>query len=271
MLLSHVSTPIFPGAEPLLRRRDTTNILRCFDVTARRSVCSSVVGQLNRTQRHSRPLLDTVAHVTWAMECVGHTLSLPIESKEDTNIMDGAVSIYERWFGLTDHPELDMPPPMRHDGDAEKRVTEQRFLRDMLDHLTQAFRDRSPLTSPLFLQHVQLCRRILELMWELSLRRAEELTVETWERALRGLLGVCDSLLEKKEERGSLANELCAPLVRVLLGMWMRSGTRNPVMWALLARISRRWTHRTTVVLQVRACVSVRRGEGGGGERVITC
>ena len=84
----------------LLSTRDDTNVLGCFPLECKRTMATTVVHQLNQTSERANEMLQTSAHVRWAMECIGHSFLLPLNCASDVAVCNGALDIYERWLGV---------------------------------------------------------------------------------------------------------------------------------------------------------------------------
>lgn len=179
------------------------------------------------------------------MEVLGTALALPLTEAQDVDACSATVDIYERWLGL--HGKKGVPPVVAQH--------ESRFMLVIFDHLNLLLGERAGLTAPALQSHVRLVHRTLNILGELTKSRGDVLSVEAWERLLSLMLGAADALLSRSEDGVSLGNEVQLQLIRVLLGLFLRSGTRNGRLWDLLQTYARNWTRRLSLVQQWYAAV----------------
>lgn len=88
--------------------------------------------------------------------------------------------------------------------------------------------------NSLFAIHIELCKKVLDIILRFGRTSAAILTEDTWIDILKVLLGTTDSLLSEpvgSEGSPSLADELCPHILRVLMELWLRSSMRNVAMW----------------------------------------
>lgn len=128
----------------------------------------------------------------------------------------------------------------------------QEFIQVMLGHITFLFEDRTSASASNYVdEHVELCRCALGILLRLGRVRGSELTVHTWERLLRLLIGITDNLLHGS--KSVLAPRICSEIYRVTIELFIRSLTKCGQMgdlWKILTKFSKRWVHRHQVLDQ---------------------
>ncbi|RHY35255.1 hypothetical protein DYB32_000265 [Aphanomyces invadans] len=239
----------------LLQSPPEAHVLKVFNEGCQRGVCSMVVGFLSNPSEQQQSstdaaqaspsmvsVLTTPTHVRWAMEPLGHSFAL---SMEDSEVILGAIGVYERWLGLG-NAGLDGRPKCMH-------AQEQEFIRDLLGHMSLLFEDKDGHRSnpELIATHASLCQTVLDLYSALGRKRGAQMTTATWDHFLRLLLGITDCILHGSKH--TLALPLCAHLFRVTLEQFILSlhvtGVKGE-LWNMLLKFCRRWLHRKAVIEQ---------------------
>lgn len=226
MFLDHLNTL------GLLQHDPSTDILKQFPLSVRQTLASQVVNVLLDSNAGARAL-TSVAHVRWAMESVGASFTLPMESEE---IMSTAIELYRRW--LLDSSKR--PSPINSEP--------QFFIRQILCHYSLLFEPRTALPDSLDTQ-AALCKRALNIYHALG-RESSALDEETWEIFLKLLLGIADSLLSLPESEEGLTKRLCSHVLKVLFELWLYSSTSEADMWGSLLHLVPRWVHHLPTINQ---------------------
>ncbi|KAL6079278.1 Rap-GAP domain-containing protein, variant 2 [Balamuthia mandrillaris] len=95
-------------------------------------------------------------------------------------------------------------------------------------------------------QHALLCRKVLKILLELSLRQPK-MDEQTWDHLLKIVLGITHNLL-RLPDTDPLSVELCPPLLKVLFELVLRSQTRDVSFWKSLQELLRHWRHRSATI-----------------------
>jgi hypothetical protein len=98
--------------------------------------------------------------------------------------------------------------------------------------------------------HARLCSVVLDILESVGREVGARFSPALWESFLKVIMGICDHLLSPQESESALANVLCPQLMKVLVALWVRSGTQNNAMWDKLKELMARWRHRMPVTLQ---------------------
>ncbi len=115
----------------LLEHREDTYILKNFPPEMHKVLCRSFVTFLNEG-RNAAKLLTTASHVRWAMEIIGLSFGLPMDS---IDIIQSAFNLYESWCSRDgDNMHENRPTALLED--------EQTFLQAMIGHMSILFQDR---------------------------------------------------------------------------------------------------------------------------------
>ncbi|OQS05931.1 hypothetical protein THRCLA_01994 [Thraustotheca clavata] len=226
------------GKCELLNAPPEAHVLKGFDLSSQRGICSIVINFLGSAA--SSDVLPTQVHVKWSMEALGHGFALDMD---DADVIAGATRIYETWLGLS--PKDARPKCMLG--------VEQEFIRDIVGQMSLIFEDREQTKNQpeLLAKHASLCQKVLDLYSLLGRNRGAQLTPATWDYILRLLLGVTDCILHGTKH--SLASALCGQLIHVILEQFCISlqymGVKGD-LWNMLLKFCRRWLHRKTVIEQ---------------------
>ena len=213
-------------------------------------------------------------HVHWAMECVGHSFSLPLDKEVDYETCKGALMLYAAWLDVgRPAPGAPNVRPACMQGPAEEAAV----MSHIVEHLSQLFEDRPglgrqvPDGSVLVQRHVDLCSRALDVWLDIARQQQARpwLSTVCWEGLLRVVLGVSDNVLfrdsgggaetdsgggsvggEADDEPFYVGDRLDRKIVRVLIEIWLRSNTRDEKLWSLLKGCFERWQHRKGLLQQ---------------------
>ena len=227
----------------LVKSQDDSHILKAFSPECSRDICYTTISYLTSIDagQDIRDMLSSATHIKWAMEILGHAFALRME---DYDIIKGTIEIYEKWLRID--RRIDMRPPcILH--------VEQGFIQEMLGHLSLLFEDRGGKDASSIEQHISLCQRVLDLYLAVGRVRGSELDAYTWERLLRLMIGISDSVLHPKS-RSVIGSKIASRLFRITIELFLRSltitGPSGGGPWNVLLAFSRRWVHSRAVVEQ---------------------
>lgn len=221
------------AAHNLIARRSDTGILKSYSSEACLSLCHNIT---EGVQRSPEGTVQTMNHLNFAMEVIGYSFCLSVESRT-VPIIRRAISIYESW--LFNCPKCALP-------------TEQVFLREILGHFTLLFHNKSAAAFTQY--HTELARNVIEVIHKFIIFRRNDIVPDTWAYIIRLLLGCADCILEGPIlVAENFANNVSVDLIRLIFETFVRSlptAGSNSDMWGLLDKFMPRWTHRLDIVQQ---------------------
>lgn len=199
-----------------INTRKETNILNylCQELSPKLEITKLVVNSIKR----NKSSFPTSSHLQWAMECVGFAFSLPIEHHQT---IFAAIDIYKNWLQLTDD---DFPDCLS--------AHESFYQQEIISHFSLLFTERGGDLH----KHAELCKEVLLIFQLLS--RLKTLTSSTWEHFLSIFLQICMEIMSKNS---TLTNEITPLLFKVLFEAWLRSNTRQIVLWDQLSENFQYW------------------------------
>eukprot|EP00842_Homolaphlyctis_polyrhiza_P006533 jgi/Hompol1/6881/HPOL_000570-RA len=179
-----------------------TGILNAFPLSVRRKLISEITQcLLPRSLLINDPgsILKSAAHVKWMMEVVGQGFSLPLE---DVSVIQDSINVYHQW--LLDEPTR---PWAIRNADKDPNLVQQFFQHYSLLFIPRVRLTPTPLpptkTSEMedclemALSHVDLCKKVLNIILSAAKTIGHCFTSETWIVLLKVMLGVCDTLLKE--------------------------------------------------------------------------
>jgi hypothetical protein len=221
------------AAHNLIAKRADTGILKSYSLEACFSMCHNVT---EGVQRSPEGTVQTMNHLNFAMEVIGYSFCLSVESRS-VPIIRRAIAVYDSW--LFNCPKCALP-------------TEQILIRDILGHFTLLFHNKS---SSAFTQyHTDLAQNVIEVIHKFIILRCNDIKSETWVYIVRLMLGCADCIFEGPIIAvENFSNNVSVNLIRLIFETFVRSlstvGT-DPDLWRLLDKFMPRWTHRLQIIQQ---------------------
>jgi hypothetical protein len=178
----------------------------------------------------------TLNHLQFALEVVGFSFSLPIESRS-IDIIGKAISVYELWLKICPKSAISC---------------EQTIMKEMLGHFSLLFHNLAP--GPMVDAHTGLGLKLISVIHTFIAQRGKELEAATWNHCIRLLLGGADSIFEGPVvSEANLGGNLGVEYIRLVLEVYFRSLPTVGLdleLWGLLDKFMLRWTHRLALVKQ---------------------
>eukprot|EP01117_Protostelium_nocturnum_P017506 TRINITY_DN7129_c0_g2_i1.p1 TRINITY_DN7129_c0_g2~~TRINITY_DN7129_c0_g2_i1.p1 ORF type:complete len:1189 (+),score=431.02 TRINITY_DN7129_c0_g2_i1:48-3614(+) len=205
-----------------------TSLFLSFPVATRAIIAQNTCEFLLRDSTPHN-LIQNEQHVEMIMESVGPAFSLPMDH---SMIIKSCTELYRRW--LVDFN----PEPIQNRKDQVTIRIYQQFamLFEMRDNV-----------SPIQLDtHVELCHNVLEIILK-SVHVPGVMNVGIWEELLKMLLRISDSLLRGTTQLGT---KLAPFLLKTVFEIWLRSHTKNEMLWKEFKETLQGWRHRLPVIAQ---------------------
>jgi hypothetical protein len=186
----------------------------------------------------------TLNHLQFALEVVGFSFSLPIESRS-IDIIGKAISIYELWLRVCPKCAVSC---------------EQTIMKEMLGHFSLLFHNLAP--ASMVDAHTALALKLISVVHTFIVQRGRELEAPTWNHSIRLLLGGADSIFEGPViPEANLGANVGVEYIRLVLEVYFRSLPTVGLdleLWGLLDKFMLRWTHRLALIKQWNAlCMSL--------------
>jgi hypothetical protein len=225
MFINHFNLEDFSkDPSKLIFTRKDTNILNfiCSEGSSKQEITKHIV---NSVKKRDKSCFPTHSHIIWAMECIGYSFSLPIESH---STISSALDIYRNWLtlGTEDRPEI-------------MSENESFYQQEIINHVSLLFVERGGDLH----RHADLCKEVLLMLKDLC--RQKFLHQSTWEHLLSIFLMMSASVLKSSS---LLSREITPLLFKVLFEIWLRSNTRKSELWADLSSHSTNWIRNIWIV-----------------------
>ena len=230
MILQHILN------EDLIEESRHTNMINDLCLTQHKT---KVVGLMVKSIYEINPITISKEHITFALEFLGHALSLPFTEEK---IIILALRIYQRWLGI----------------DFSQRLIDQRnipkgfmdnsqlFIQEVIKQLSLIFTQRKMAIGVSDNKYIDLCRQVIRIYNRLgSWEYGGFLSDATWEILLRVNLGVTDAFLIRREgiSGPGATLQLGKYLIENLFELWINSGVQKIALFGELSRLVRGWTH----------------------------
>lgn len=215
--------------EPYIPQNLNTNYLNTFIQSAedKSTVTVLIVNSLFNCRLSD---FSSAHHISWAMEFLGHAFSLPLQHHK---VISKAFKLYNKWIF-----DLDRPPVILS--------CESFYQQEILCHLSLLFTERGGSIEV----HSKLCKKALIFMKELA--ENTNLTKQTWQVLLKILLLISNSTLTNMK---ALSQHISPFLLTVLFEIWIKSNTRDIVLWKELESNSALWLDHIWFVNQWKSVV----------------
>lgn len=222
-----------------LEEDEGSSVFTCFPADVRMVIGQKVVGSILKGNVDPT-MLRSESHINNIMELAGQVFSL--EVKPSTyDIISASTELYRRWLVNVDNfrpksMEANLPY----------------FQCKMIDHYSLLFHCSDDADPNVSSEHARLCNAILDIYVKLC--RDQLLDEDTTIHLIKVILGIAQHVLAPNP--GSELGRLLSPtILRALIEIWIRSGTRDMELWGKLKELMPGWTHRMSCIVQWNATI----------------
>ena len=191
--------------EPFIKSRHSTNVLNFLvpDEVSRFTICESFIQSFSGK---GRKLVTSSFHLRFALEVLGHSLSLP--SKRFFSTIQATLTIYSDWLNFPEYAPVDF------------KASRAEFVDEIIGHLSLTFYPQKETAK-----QVEVCKDVIKIWDKFSQR--DDLTEGNWICLLKVVIETCKCVLASQK----LSDGLGRSAVLFLFQLFVRTSTRDRRIW----------------------------------------
>ena len=191
--------------EPFIKSRHSTNVLNFLvpDELSRSTICESFIQSFSGK---GRKLVTSSFHLKFALEVLGHSLSLP--SKRFFSTIQATLTIYSDWLNFPEYAPVDF------------KASRSEFVDEIIGHMSLTFYPQKEIVK-----QVEVCKDVIKIWDKFSQRN--DLTEANSVCLLKVMIETCKAVLANQK----LSDGLGRTVVLFLFQLFVRTSTRDRRIW----------------------------------------